>query len=34
MLCTAEHGHLGTHKISCPYHRWTYALDGKQTEVI
>ncbi len=25
-LCAAEHGHAA--RITCPYHRWTYNLDG------
>jgi len=25
-ICSAEHGHAA--KLTCPYHRWTYDLDG------
>lgn len=28
ILCTDDHGNLKTGHISCPYHRWTYSLDG------
>ncbi len=27
-LCTQDKGNLKTKHISCPYHRWTYSLDG------
>jgi Rieske 2Fe-2S family protein len=29
ILCTEDHGNLSTKHISCPYHRWTYSLDGE-----
>ncbi len=28
-LCPAEAGQLTAKRIVCPYHRWTYALDGR-----
>lgn len=27
-LCSTEHGHLQGNAIRCPYHSWTYNLDG------
>ena len=27
-LCSKEQGNLQSKNISCPYHRWTYSLDG------
>ncbi len=27
-LCSEEQGNLKSKNISCPYHRWTYSLDG------
>lgn len=27
-LCTAEAGRFATGRITCPYHQWSYALDG------
>jgi phenylpropionate dioxygenase-like ring-hydroxylating dioxygenase large terminal subunit len=27
-LCSADHGHLQGNAIRCPYHSWTYNLDG------
>jgi Rieske 2Fe-2S family protein len=27
-LCTAEHGRFSSGRIICPYHTWTYTLDG------
>ncbi|MER9250040.1 aromatic ring-hydroxylating dioxygenase subunit alpha [Mesorhizobium sp. M0590] len=32
-LCTAQEGSLNSGSIVCPYHAWTYALDGKLTGV-
>jgi len=29
ILCTEETGNLKSKHISCPYHRWTYALNGE-----
>lgn len=29
ILCTQTAGTLGTRLITCPYHRWSYALDGR-----
>lgn len=29
LLCLEEKGNLKSKHISCPYHRWTYALDGE-----
>lgn len=28
ILCREASGNLGSKHISCPYHRWTYAMDG------
>jgi Rieske 2Fe-2S family protein len=28
-LCTAEKGHFPNGRIICPYHTWTYSLDGE-----
>jgi Rieske 2Fe-2S family protein len=27
-LCTAEQGRFATGRITCPYHQWSYGLDG------
>jgi len=29
VLCTAEHGRFRNGRIICPYHTWTYSLDGE-----
>jgi Rieske 2Fe-2S family protein len=29
LLCVEESGRLGSDRIVCPYHAWTYSLDGR-----
>ena len=29
ILCDAERGHLRGERIACPYHAWTYSLEGE-----